>query len=307
MSESINISVCIATFERPQGLRRLLESLTAFAVLPEPRIEIVVVDNSARATARATVDSMQSCLPRLRYFVEPVQNISHARNRAVTEASGDWVAFIDDDEVAGAGWLLAYWESARAGTADGYFGPVLPRLEERPPPWLRPEIFLTLSRPAHGVALGYEHMRTTNALIRRALFATQRFDPAYGITGGGDYELFGRMLDDGAVFRWCDGAESFEYYGANRLSLRWLLQRAFRGGNTYTIVDRRRHPRWTHQMTQLAKALAGVLVYSLLVPFALLRGRSRAVVSLQRLCVQLGHLWAFSGQRYEEYRRASTR
>ena len=66
MSESVDISVCIATFERPQGLRRLLESLMAFAAQPEPRIEIVVVDNSARASARATIDALQSRLARLR-------------------------------------------------------------------------------------------------------------------------------------------------------------------------------------------------------------------------------------------------
>ena len=307
MSESVDISFCIATFERPQGLRRLLESLMAFAAQPEPRIEIVVVDNSARASARATIDALQSRFARLRYFIEPVQNISHARNRAVTEARGEWVAFIDDDEIAGDAWLAAYWQSTRTHPADGYFGPVLPRLEMEPPSWLKPELFLSLPRPEHGVVLGAEHTRTTNALIRRVLFAMQRFDPAYGLTGGGDYELFARMLDGGAVFRWCDGAESFEYYGVNRLSLRWLLQRAFRGGNTYTIVDRHRHPHWTHQASQLGKTLLGTMLFALAVPFALLRGRAAAVVRLQRLCVQLGHLWAFSGQRYEEYRRAAAR
>lgn len=302
MADSVDISVCIASFERPRGLLRLLESLTAFAACPHFRLEVIVVDNSERATARPVVEAMQERLPGLRYFVEPVQNISLARNRATAEARGTWVAFIDDDEVAGAAWLHAYWQGAQAQPADGYFGPVLTRLETAPPAWLQPELLLSHPRPPHGSELGREHTRTTNAFIRRALFAVQRFDPAYGITGGGDYELFARMLDAGAVFRWCDGAESFEYYGADRLTLRWLLQRAFRGGNTYTLVDRQRRPQPAHQILQVLKAIAGVALFALATPFAALRGRHRAVRCLQRACVQLGHLWAFVGGRYEEYR-----
>jgi len=303
LSEAIDISVCIATFERPQSLRRLLDSLRRFDRRAEFRVEVIVVDNTAAASARPLVEALQAEFACLRYFVEPVQNISHARNRAVREARGTWLAFIDDDEVAGDDWLFAYWQSARTQPADGYFGPVLPRLEAAPPAWLVPDIFLSLPRRPQGVVLAVTDTRTTNAFIRRELFLQSQFDPAYGITGGGDYELFARMIDAGAVFRWCDGAESFEYYGADRLTLRWLLQRALRGGNTYTLVDRQRHPQRAYQARQLAKALAGVVLFALVLPFDLVHGRTQAVVRLQRWFVQIGHLWAFLGGRYEEYRR----
>lgn len=303
-SSEVDISVCIATFERPQGLARLLASLEPLARANAPRVEIVVVDNAASASARATVAAWKDRFARLRYFVEPEQNISHARNRAVAEATGHWLAFIDDDEIAAANWLSAYWKCTSEHPADGYFGPVTPLLEGNAPAWLDPQRFLAFPRPAHGALLGVQHTRTTNALIRRECFASRRFDPAYGITGGGDYELFGRMLDTGAVFRWCDGAESFEYYASNRLTLRWLLQRAFRGGNTYTLVDRQRTPQLAWQARQLAKAVVGVVVFACAAPLALCLGRTQAVVCLQRLFVQLGHIWAFLGGRYEEYRTA---
>ena len=301
-----DISVCIATFRRPQGLARLLESLQAVCEGDDECIvEIIVVDNDVGETARALAGSMRKRFKSLRYFVEARQNIAHARNCCVREACGTWIAFIDDDEVAGSNWLKAYWEMASQKVGDGYFGPVIPRLEHTVPAWMDKEVFFGRPRFPTGTRLSDDRqMRTGNAFIRRSFFSSFKFDPRYGRTGGEDSDLFGRLSDNGAVFYWCDEAETFEYYPIERLSLRWLVQRSFRGGYTYTLIKRNRQPGFWRQIPGLVKAVGGVVAFGLMLPFELLRGRKYTAKRLMRISVQFAHIWAFLNLPYEEYKVA---
>ena len=95
----MNVSVCIATYRRPDRLRTLLADLAAQQLTP---FEIIVVDNDAAASAREVVRERQklgaSCP--VHYDVQPEKNISLTRNRTVALASGEWLAFVDDDERA---------------------------------------------------------------------------------------------------------------------------------------------------------------------------------------------------------------
>jgi len=299
----VDVSVCIATFRRDTGLRRLLTSLRDTCADPRLRVEVIVVDNDAEESARNVVRAERATFPGLHYVSEPRQSISHARNAAVAAARGTWLAFIDDDEEAEPGWLQAYWAAARRGDADGFFGPVVPVTAGDAPPWFRKDVFFAYAQIADGALVGAEHTRTGNAFLRRDLLAHERFDPAFGLTGGGDYELFARLLDAGARFRWCAGARTRDYIPVARLDLRWLLQRAFRGGYTYTVVDRRRHPGVVPDAQRIAKALAGIALFAILLPFEMVSGWPGIMRRLRRICIQAGHLWAHLGPSVEPYRR----
>ena len=117
-----DVSVCIATYRRPRGLARLLESLMRQKLPPGLSLEIVVVDNDASGSALSVADARREGPHPVRYFVEPRRNIAHARNCALREALGRWIAFIDDDEVAGEDWIASYWAMSERFDADGFFG-----------------------------------------------------------------------------------------------------------------------------------------------------------------------------------------
>jgi succinoglycan biosynthesis protein ExoM len=295
-----DVSICIATFRRPCGLVRLLDSLSQQKLPEGLDVEIVVVDNDAAGDARSKALAVCDVARNARWYVEPHQNIALARNRAVSEARGRWIAFVDDDEVADEGWLAAYWKWVASDAGDGFFGPVLPRVDARTTSWLDVDMFFSRPRHPSGTPIGTAESSTSNALIRRSLFADCCFDPAWGRTGGSDIELFDRMLAAGARFLWCDDAIVRETIPAYRQRLGWLSQRAFRGGVGFTRLQRQRG-RAGAVRRGLPRALLAVTGLALLLPLAAMKGRRAAARVWLRICTQAGHLWAFAGRSYEEY------
>ncbi len=307
-----DISVCVSTYRRANRLARLLESVRQLSPSDAFTLEIVIVDNDAAESARPIVEAVQHDFPYpVHYDIEPQQNISHARNRSVQNARGTWVAFIDDDEIVDPDWLVTYWRMLADYPGDGYFGSVLIELEQPAPTWLDVDLLLDhlhFHYPT-GTPMPPKLTRTTNALIRRSLFDANQFDPCFKFPGGEDSELFIRMIDAGAQFYWCDEAVTYECYPPERICLRWLVQRYFRGGFLYTRVDRMRRPWFTRQVFSLVKAMGGLGVFTLMLPFDLIRGWSFAVKRFLRISMQAGHLWEFcqltsifQNMTYEEYR-----
>src|SRR4051812_49892928 len=70
----------------------------------------------------------------VRNVIEPNRNPATRRNRAVSEAAGEILAFIDDDAIADAGWLTT------AASVLDFQAQVLPngRPPPRPPPFPPP-------------------------------------------------------------------------------------------------------------------------------------------------------------------------
>ena len=101
-SSAIRVSAAVCTHARPAQLARALDSLLAQRAAPA---EILVVDNAPPDDATRTLVTQR--YPGVRYLREPVQGLDFARNRALADAVGDVVAFIDDDAVAAENWTGA--------------------------------------------------------------------------------------------------------------------------------------------------------------------------------------------------------
>lgn len=252
-----------------------------------------MVDNDPEASATEVVRPWQEGPHALQLLREPRPNVAHVRNRAVAAARGAWLAFIDDDEVADAGWLAAYWGRSRREVHDGWFGPVLPRLERNVTPWLDLERFYARPRHASGTPIAAADARTGNAFLRRDLFATRAFDPAYGDPSAHaeDHELFARLLADGASFAWCDEAIVTETVLPAHHRLGWLARRAFQGGIVATRLGAPQ-PLGARFALGAARALLGVAFAAAVLPAAVLRGRCAGARMWLRACVQAGHLRA---------------
>ncbi|TKV69598.1 glycosyltransferase [Marinobacter panjinensis] len=91
------VSVVTPTFNRADYLHHAIESVLAQTV---DRFELLVVDDGS---TDATPELMERYAgdPRIRYFRQPNQGQSVARNRGIREARGDFVCFLDSDNA----WL----------------------------------------------------------------------------------------------------------------------------------------------------------------------------------------------------------
>ena len=94
-------TVVIATRERVDALRRCLDSVLR---LEYPRFEVVVVDNAPSSDATATA-VLGEYGERVRYVREDRPGLASAHNRALEVASGEILAFTDDDVVVDPSWL----------------------------------------------------------------------------------------------------------------------------------------------------------------------------------------------------------
>jgi succinoglycan biosynthesis protein ExoM len=302
------VSVCVCTYRRPALLARLIDALAAQDRLAGP-CEVVVVDNDREQSASPVLDDARARHPELALATacEPRQSIARARNRAVGLARGSWVAFIDDDEEPPATWLATLYETARACSADGVVGPVIPRLPSDAAPWLVRGRFLERPRHATGTRVPDDELRTGNLLVRRSVLVEHArddgpFDPAYGLSGGEDSDLFGRLARGGARFVWCDEAPVHEAVPAQRATLRYLLAIAFSAGQVHA------HQRVRAQGTRaipelLGRGGAAVCMGGVLAIVTMPLGLDRAVRWARVAAAGAGKLAGFTGSRSERYGR----
>jgi succinoglycan biosynthesis protein ExoM len=226
------IDVCIATLRRAGELRRLLDSL-ATQENCGARVRVVVVDNDPEGSAGEVAETFRRVVnAEVLYAIEPRRGISAARNRALALVDADYVAFIDDDEIASPGWLKALLATLKTTGADGVFGPSAPVLPADAPAWSRR--LPMFERPQLKTGTSVPHGATNNVMLRvRVLRDPQaRFDDAFGLTGGEDVDFFTRLASRGAKFVWCDEAEVFEPVPRSRLNEEWVLTRSYRSGQT---------------------------------------------------------------------------
>lgn len=264
-----HITVCIPTYKRPSMLGRCLE----FLQVQKSRgfsYSLVVVDNDIEESARGTVTAWKERFPvGLVYDVEPERNISLARNRAVANSRGDFIAFIDDDEFPEPDWLLTLFQAFQEYDVDGVMGPVLPFYEGTPPAWLvRSGLCVREPFPTGTRLRDPRYMRTGNALLSRLLFSGGKalFDPRFGRSGGEDADFFGRMVRGGSSFVWCNEARVYETVPPERQNLGYFMKRALIRGVTSADDE---------ALISLGtmKSVAAVMIYTAGLPFLMAAGR----------------------------------
>ena len=232
------IAILIPTLRRPDSLSRTLRSIFAqnlFGAGGPSRVAIVVVDNSPEASARTTVDALRPASPApLIYVHAPQPGIATARNAGLAATPADQIVFIDDDEEAPVGWLLALIDAHAAFGADVTFGPVQGVAAQARPaarPYL--ERFFSRIGPSQSGPIT-EVFGCGNSMMKRAtsLAGPAPFDVAADDMGGEDDRLFTALKARGAQFAWAADAFVYEHAPAHRATLRYALKRAFAYGQS---------------------------------------------------------------------------
>ena len=285
--ERPHISVCICTYKRQELLKRALDALGTQATEGLFTFSVVVVDNDAEESGRATVADASGL--QLTYCVEPRQNIALARNKAVANAKGDFVAFLDDDEYPIREWLFTLFRVCQQYGVDGVLGPVKPYFESDPPEWVKKGRFFDRPTFGTGYKVNWDQARTGNVLFKRDILNAvdvpfrSEFD-----TAGEDVDFFRRVMEKGCTFVWCNEAVVYEVVPASRCNRRYLLKRALLRGSNFP-----KHP--THRLRNATKSLIAVPCYTLALPVLALFGQHLFLTYLIKLLDHSSRLLAYVG------------
>ena len=310
-----HLAVCLATYRRPAMFDRLLDSFTSLIRPDGCDLELRIVDNDAEGSAQASVDAIRDRLGafgQVRYEIEPQQNIAAARNRGLAMGPADLIAFVDDDEVVPADWLVQLVRSIDATGADAVFGPVQRRCPRGASRWMRRSGFLDKSVPSNDGPMSWAGTRTSNTLVLGQWFYEKnyRFDHSFGRSGGSDTDLFTRMAAQGGRYAASTRASVWEDIEPERANFRWLWKREYRNGlvyHRYSANDSGAH----HPAAQFAFRLAKSMLLIIKGSPRVLCGRLEGVCGgLLILALACGGLTAWlvpkRATRYVEYGRSDT-
>lgn len=261
------VDVVICTYRRP-SLAATLRSVAAQALPARCVVRVIVADNDDTPSARALAEQTAAeCSLALTYIHAPARNISVARNACLDAATAPLIAFLDDDEVAAPGWLAALLMRMEVTGAAIVLGPAVASYPDGVAHWVQ-AADLHSTRPvvaAGRIRTGY----TCNVLVRADCLAGERFDPRLGRSGGEDDVFFAHAAGRGCLIAYAPDAVVTDPVPPARATLRWLMRRSFRNGQTYArIMLDRREARLPSLVIAAAKgaACAGLAVVSLISP-----------------------------------------
>jgi glycosyltransferase involved in cell wall biosynthesis len=289
-----DVSVVIITYNRSGMLLRTLESLGALHTDGNWTFDVVVVDNdSTDDTSQVIAEKARNARIPIRPAHESRQGVPQARNRGIAEASGKWIAFIDDDELAAPVWLAELLSFAQANGVLWVGGAVHVVLDE--PGY--PEAPLMYQELLGGKRFGSRPCRfyrkrlpaTSNILIHRTVFERFGLFNETMTSGGSDHDFFWRLVTAGLEGWYVPGALVYHLTPPYRTSEKYLRWKFLRYGKSRAECDRQGMSRLKWWLTVAARCGQAMIQHvPIMVWGSLLRKQD---VRLKSRCL----IWRFEG------------
>ncbi|NJK36305.1 MAG: glycosyltransferase family 2 protein [Oscillatoriales cyanobacterium RM1_1_9] len=290
------VSICIATYKRPDQLKCLLEGLNrlTFGKIEIPDIELIIVDNDFSGSAQQLCEEFEAKFAgRLRYDIEIEKGVTYARNRTIKNISqdSDFIAIMDDDEVPDPSWLEELLAVQSQYNADIVTGPVIPQFEDKSTPdWVTKGKFFEPLSQATGSPMNVAF--TNNVLVRSKIL--QQLDPVFdnrlASKAAEDTHLFMRLYKSGYRIVWANEAIVREWIPESRTNVKWLMERAYWGWSSYSLFERELYPSVKVQAVRLIKGCGLIAVGILRSVPAMLQGKHSFVQELLNIYRGLGTL-----------------
>lgn len=248
-----SVSVVICTRDRPAELARCLASIPQQSRPPD---QIVVVDNCSRSSEVEAVCRAAG----VHYVYEPRPGLDIARNAGAEAATGEIVAYTDDDVVLHPDWIARVLAAFDLPAVLAVTGLVLPAELATPAQW-HFEQFWGFGRGFRRLDFGKEFYSNdrlygaevwkigagANMAFRSSVFEKiGRFDERLDVGAAGcsgDSEFWHQILGAGGICRYEPSAIAFHYHRREMKGLQKQLRAYMRGHATALLVqyERTRH------------------------------------------------------------------
>lgn len=240
-----SLTICLCSSGTRETLKSCLASLESQYVPQDIEISLLLVDNSRDALLKDLIDDrtnpgLASC-----YLHEPRTGIPFARNAALKQARAqlaDWVAFIDDDEIAPRHWVSQLLAHLNANHADAVVGEV-GRCET-----LEAAVQSARNRQPQEIRKRLPRVKTavtSNVLLASRIYSESamalNFDERM-VFGGSDREFFMRAIQKGAHIVYAANELVYETWPIERRKPTYLLMRWFRHGVSFNYRYRKNMP-----------------------------------------------------------------
>jgi glucosyl-dolichyl phosphate glucuronosyltransferase len=239
------VSIILCTYNRPRMLERALTDLTCQEPEEKFSYEIVVVDDASTAETEQVIQKIasRSAAP-VRYVREEGKGYSHALNRGLLESQGEWVAFFDDDQSTGPGWLRELMGVAVTKAADLVGGPIALEFEDSQLEKLGPVCRAICGETPNFRDRKKRHYKPLpgggNSLVCRSVFdAIGGFDETM-LTGGCDRDLVLRARAAGFRIDWAPGAIIQHAVTSEKVGSRQMKRYSLQAGAAKAYLD------WKH-------------------------------------------------------------
>ncbi|MFT6866820.1 MAG: succinoglycan biosynthesis protein ExoM [Cyclobacteriaceae bacterium] len=296
----------LGTFKRPKMLEETLKSFIDLSIPLNINVKLYVVDNDPENTAKTVVDLFA---PKLSietiYFTEERRGIVYMRNKIMEKAletGADLLAFIDDDEEVENNWLEVMMENKIKYQANVIVGRVERILPTDTPNWVIKGRFF--ERPNIKTGTVRIAASTSNVIFDLDLIANKmglRFHPALNLSGSSDTFLFTEATKNGAKIIWVNDNLIKESIPTSRMTINWLLKRAFRHTNCRTLRKRIKNPYYKVLISESLYGLSHFILGIAFFPFYIFLGKAGIVHSLRFFWKGAGSFAGLSGYVYKEY------
>ncbi|PYM16057.1 MAG: glycosyl transferase [Candidatus Rokuibacteriota bacterium] len=223
-----SVSVVVCSYN---GSRTIRDCLKALQRLDYPDYEVIVVDDGSRDRTAAIARSYRD----VRVISTPNRGLSNARNTGLAAATGDIVAYIDDDAYPDPHWLTYLVATFQRTGHVGVGGPNIA------PPGDGPIAECVANAPGGPVHVLLEdqlaeHIPGCNMAFRRAaLEAIGGFDPQFR-TAGDDVDVCWRLQEHGGTLGFHAGAMVW-HHRRNSLRAYWRQQVGY--GRAEALLERK--------------------------------------------------------------------
>jgi glycosyltransferase involved in cell wall biosynthesis len=121
----LNISVAIRIYNGEKRIGQLLQTLRSQIGVDNISWEIVIVDNNSTDNTANIIHQYQADWPKsypINYYFETKQGAFFARKRAIKEAQGLLIGFLDDDNIPAPDWVASAYSFGQLHLQAGAYG-----------------------------------------------------------------------------------------------------------------------------------------------------------------------------------------
>lgn len=261
----IELSIVVCCYNREDLILLAIDSLHN-QTLSTDLYEVIIVDNNSTDNSYQKIQDYIIDKENFKLFLETNQGLSYSRNRGYKEASGKYIAYMDDDARANPDWAekILFDFNTVIPNPDVVGGKILPIYEMAPPDWFSNDFEVRSwgenSRylPINLAKFGFSG---SNMIFRREILEEYNgFSTNFGMNGkklrmGEDTELFFRITKKYKNIYYDPELLIYHWTPSSNYDVLYRKKRSYSGGVTRCLMEKEENI-----MFVLIKSITGLLL-----------------------------------------------